>query len=368
MISCDVVSSPREIQKRLQEKVKSLQPDLDARKLFINATHTHTAPGFIDSKFKGLYDVSGDASVMNASEYADMFLDRVSQAVVQAWQGRKPGALSWALSHAVVGSNRRAHYFDGTTLMYGDTTTPKLSNIEGYEDHAVDLLFLWGAKGKLTGVVVNLACPAQETESLNVISADFWHDTRQELRRRHGNDLFVLPQCAPAGDQSPHLIYRKQAEAVMDARRRLSRRAEIARRIADAVDDGLSLARSDIRSRLIFRHTVASANLVEEQPARPPFYETDPVRPIEFHVLRLGDVALATNPFELYVDYATRIEARSRAVTTMLVQLSSGDSGYLPTERGVKGGGYSADKFVVGPAGGQVLVEETIKRINELWP
>ena len=85
-------------------------------------------------------------------------------------------------------------------------------------------------------------------------------------------------------------------------------------------------------------------------------------------MLRLGEVAIATDPFELYVEYAQRIEARSRAPLTMLVQLSSGDSGYLPTERAVQGGGYSADKILVGPAGGKVLVDETVKRINELWP
>jgi len=85
-------------------------------------------------------------------------------------------------------------------------------------------------------------------------------------------------------------------------------------------------------------------------------------------VLRLGDVAIATDPFELYVEYAARIEARSRAPLMMLVQLSSGYSGYLPTERAVQGGGYSADKIKVGPVGGKVLVDETVKRINELWP
>jgi len=31
-------------------------------------------------------------------------------------------------------------------------------------------------------------------------------------------------------------------------------------------------------------------------------------------------------------------------------------------------GGYSADKFLVGPVGGQALVEETVRRINALWP
>ena len=107
LVSCDLVSSPHAIQQRLQEKVKGLVPELDAGKVFINATHTHTAPGLIDGKFKGLYGVSKDPGVMKASEYAEFFIDRVSKAVAQAWQGRKPGGVSWAVSQAVVGYNRR---------------------------------------------------------------------------------------------------------------------------------------------------------------------------------------------------------------------------------------------------------------------
>jgi hypothetical protein len=321
----------------------------------------------LDDKFKGLYDVSKDAGVMKASEYAEVFLDRVAKAVVQAWQNRKPGELSWAMGQAVVGYNRRAHYANGSTVMYGDTSTPEFASVEAGEDHAVDLLCFWGPGRKLSGLVVNVACPAQETEQLYEVSADFWHDVRTELRRRHGPGLFILPQCAPAGDQSPHLIYRKAVEQVMDQRRWLSRRKEIARRIASAVDEALAAA-GEADSAPVFRHTVARVELPEHRPAAPPFYETDPVRPAELHVLRLGDVAIATDPFELYVEYAARIEARSRAPLTMLVQLSSGDSGYLPTERAVQGGGYSADKIKVGPAGGKVLVDETVKRINELWP
>ena len=367
LVSCDLISSPRPIQQRLQQKVQALLPDLDSGKLFVNATHTHTAPGLLDDKFRGLYDVSKDAGVMKASEYAEVFLDRVSQAVARAWQGRRPGGLSWAMGQAVVGYNRRAHYANGSTVMYGNTSTPEFTSVEAGEDHSVDLLCFWGPDRKLSGLVVNVACPAQETEHLDEVSADFWHDMRAELYRRHGHDLFVLPQCAPAGDQSPHLIYRRGAEQIMDQRRWLSRRKEIARRIANAVDEALAAA-GEANPAPVFRHTVVRVDLPEHQPVALPFYETDPVHPAELHVLRLGDVAIATDPFELYVEYAARIEARSRAPLTMLVQLSSGDSGYLPTERAVRGGGYSADKILVGPAGGKVLVDETVKRINELWP
>jgi len=150
-------------------------------------------------------------------------------------------------------------------------------------------------------------------------------------------------------------------------RRGITRRQEFARRIANAVDDVFKFAKADIKWQLPFRHKVVNLDLPENEPAILPFYETDPIKPIEFHVIRLGDIAIATNPFELYIDYGIRIKARSQAVLTLLVQLSCQNVGYLPTERGVKGGGYSADKFVVGPKGGQILVNETVKTINELW-
>jgi hypothetical protein len=150
-------------------------------------------------------------------------------------------------------------------------------------------------------------------------------------------------------------------------RRGISRRQEIARRIANAVDDVFGLAKADIKWKLPFKHIVVNPDLPEHEPAVLPFYETDPIKPIEFHVIRLGDIAIATNPFELYIDYGIRIKARSQAVLTLLVQLSCQTNGYLPTERGVKGGGHSADKFVVGPKGGQIMVNETVKKINDLW-
>jgi len=367
MVSCDVIFIRKQIQQRIRDLVKPQIPDFDVNKLLMNATHTHTAPGFIDGTFKGLYDVSKDEGVMKASEYGSFFVERIAEAVVQAWRNREPAGMSWALGHAVVGMNRRAHYFDGSSVMYGNTNAENFSNIEGSEDHAVEMLFFWRPDEKLTGIVINIACTSQETENLSEISADFWHDVREEIRKRYSEDLFIFPQCAPAGDQSPHLLFRQKADEIMLKRRGISRRQEIARRIANAVDDVFVLAKEDIKWQLPFKHRVINLDLPENDPAVLPFYETDPIKPIEFHVIRLGDIAIATNPFELYIDYGIRMKARSKAVLTLLVQLSCQNVGYLPTERGVKGGGYSADKFVVGPQGGQILVNETVKTINELW-
>jgi hypothetical protein len=94
--------------------------------------------------------------------------------------------------------------------------------------------------------------------------------------------------------------------------------------------------------------------------------------PMELHVLRLGDVAIATNPFELFVDYGVQIQARSPAVQTFLIQLAASGAlpaYYVPTTRAVPGGGYSAEPThnLIGPEGAQSLVDQTVKAINELW-
>ena len=85
----------------------------------------------------------------------------------------------------------------------------------------------------------------------------------------------------------------------------------------------------------------------------------------------IGDLAFATNRFELFMDYMHRIQARSPFVQTMIVQLTADDSGcgtYLATERAVANKGYSASPYcnLVSPTGGQQLVDNTVEMLKEL--
>ncbi len=285
--------------------------------------------------------------------------------------------------------------------MYGATDTPAFSHIEGYEDHSVHLLYLFNEQRQLTGMVVNLACPSQETENDMTISADFWHEVREEIARRFGEGVFVLPQCAPAGDQSPHLLLLNKVEENMRLRRGLTRRQENARRIVNALEDVYPVVKDSAESDLqLFHHiekvelpgriitqadydyALAELQTVLDQDPEVSWaqrrlrtmisqYEAGGKKPpftIELHVIRLGDVAFATNPFELYLDYAMRIQARSRAGQTFLVQIANGTGGYLPSQKAVAKhyGGLAADNLV-GPEGGQLLVERTLEIIAELW-
>jgi len=418
MVSADRVSIPEVLLAGVRQKLRSAAPGLDPDKVFISATHTHTAPATIDANWE-----DQGPEVMRPSEYGDLFVERTAACVAQAWQGRQPGSFAFGRGRAAVGFNRRQVKLDGSSQMYGDTNTEGFSHIEGYEDHGVDLLFTYDERGQLAGLVVNLACPSQVTESANFVSADFWHEARCEIRRRHGDGLFILPQCSAAGDQSPHLMWNKRAEARMlklkglyehDRDLRMAERAEIACRIADAVDEVLPLAAKDVRAHAVLEHTVRTLALprrtltdadvrdaqseadgyderfraMADRPVsdkersfcvgrrrwysgvaeRYELQKTQPHYPMELHVVRIGDMVIATNSFELYLDFGTRIKTRSQALQTFVVQLT-GPGTYLPTARSVGGGSYGSVPASnhVGPEGGQVLVEETVRAIADLF-
>ena len=89
------------------------------------------------------------------------------------------------------------------------------------------------------------------------------------------------------------------------------------------------------------------------------------------HTVRVGDVAFATNRFELFIDYMHRIQGRSPFMQTFIVQLVTDQYGvgsYLATERGELNKGYSATPYScqVSAKGGQELVEYTLDMLKNI--
>ena len=450
MVSLDLVGVTGILYSRVQERVSKAAPEIDTDKIILNATHTHTAPDqgtapdLVKMHAQHGIDVPVawakwgiDLGVMPAEEYIDFAAERIAAAVGQAWKARKPGGISFGLSYATTGRNRLTAYYNGTSDMYGAANRPDFSHVEGYEDHSLGLLYTWDAEKKLTGLVINIAMPSQVAYGSR-ISADFWHETRNELRRRLGEEIFILPQVAAAGDQSPKVIVDERAEQRMEKLTGRSQMQQIGIRISDAATSILPFMNASIDFRPVFKHRVDQVELnrrvitekdlttrrstfhnrqvesvqetfdrllaeykkmykqFEEHPelkTKPGWFvsvtathwllarawrtleryelqKTVSTVPIKVHVIRIGEMAIATNPFELYLDYGIQIKARSKAVQTFVVELASpGGGGYLPTQRSVEGGAYGAipQSTLIGPEGGRVLVNRTLELIESLW-
>jgi hypothetical protein len=413
LVSCDLCVIRPGIQAGFRKQLAGRLPGFDLNKLFLAATHTHDAPVLMQDR----YDVKDYADAMQPKEYVPWMYKQMAEAVVKAWQRRSRGSVAWGLGHAVAGHNRRVVYSDGTAKMHGPTNDPRFRGIEGYENHAVQVLCFYDGQQRLKAAAITLACTAQCASGTKV-SADFWHDVRRLIRERHGEEVCVLGFCAPAGDQTPRLQVGRKADQRMYEFRGLTYAQEIGRRIADAFDDVAGVIAKDIRSEVPFVHRVRQvdlpalivsdaeyavaqkvcADIDSRKAAKKSDYWTRVLYAmvaeryraqqkgdwktyqVEMHVLRLGDVAIATSPFELFVDYGVQIEARSPAVQTFLIQLAStGEQHayYLPTPRAVAAGVLNEEPFTnysatvmnnaVGPEGGQVLVDRTVDEINDLW-
>ena len=410
MVSCDLVGIPDKLLKMVRDEVHKQIPELDARKIFLNAIHTHTAPVLengLESSFRYQIPKTG---VLQPEEYDIFFVQRVTEAIVKAWKNRSPGSVSWGLSHAAIAYNRRAVYTDGSAVMYGNTNVPGFLNLEGMEDHDINMLFFWDKSNKLIAMTIAVPCPAQEVEGRSAVNADYWHPVRERLKQCFGPDLCVLGWISAAGDQSPRPMYRKAAEERMIKLRNLSHLEEIARRIVLAVEEAYEAVKEDRYANVQLIHKVETLSLpmrlvteeeyifskkesdkaAEEIAAdskaanqvlarmtwnrdvvdRFEKQRTDshPKLDVEVHVLRIGEVVICTNEFELFTDYGIRIQARSNALQTFVIQLA-GPGSYLPTEKAVKGGSYSAgiQSNLVGPEGGQILVDRTVKLVNDMF-
>ncbi len=414
-VTCVSDYTIKECRNVLREKLKDFDPD----KIIISATHTHTAP-----LLPGIWPTCPGlgSDVMSKKEYADFLIQKVSEAAILAWNSRKPGALSWGRGHAVVGFNRLVSYFDGSIKMYGETNVPEFSHISGYEDHSIDLLFTYNEAHTLTGMIINIPCPSQCSEMECFISADYWHETRKEVRKHYGNDLFILSQCSAAGDMSPRPMINRRADARMLAIKGFgndydfARRQDIANKVIVAINEVLPLVSKEIHDDVKFKHKIDRMDITrrivtnedlktakkevalwqkkfddlkdmdptsfERSTAyrRVVFYKSviDLYKEqqkgeklkmfIELHALRIGDIAMCTNRFEYFLDFGLRIKARSKALQTFIVQLA-GEGIYVPTERVSKGGSYSGyiAGATIGPLGGQEIVEKQVESINSFY-
>ena len=362
--------------------------------------------------------------VMAPAESTRLVARQVAIAADKAWNNRKKACITNEFGRTPVGMCRRATYDDGSAQMWGDTNTANFVALEGGNDSGIELLYIYDEDKKLTGVVANVCCPAQILGQRSVISADFWGHAKAILREKLGEELFFLPLCGAAGDQCPrdlvrwvtpetpiadpnihrpHPLKRKADPSMYD----LSGCRKAGKRIANEILSVLEEAAAPQECG-VFLHKVVHMELplrkvtMEEHAAADAaltrlaalaktsaFTFADKARmyvhagainrfrqqqwqetfPVELHVLRLGEVALITCPFELFLDYGNRIKARSYATQTFIMQLSCGRGGYLPTEKAEKGGHYSAyvASGQVGHQGGDMMTRVLITEINRMF-
>lgn len=406
-VSLDLLQLPEIFVKAIRDAVRKKDSSINLENIVLTATHTHTAPVLQP----GAPGIPVNPHTMTIVETLAYLADKISDGIVAAWKNLAPGRMAYGLDRNSIGFSRRAVYANGTAKMYGNTNQPDFVHLEGMDDDDIGSIFFFDRQDNLRAIIVNVACPSQVVEGRSAVNADYWLPVRDQLKARYGEKVVVLGWGSAAGDISPRPIVHKAANARMRALRGIDELQEVARRVDISVSQTLDAAQKEKFDGPVLKHSAVTLQLplskiseaqyreaqeaydkvmaqLKKDPACAPkvaFMARDwhygvlkryeelkknpgATYPVEIHVVRLGDLVVCSNPFELYCEYGIRIKARSKAKQTFIVQMS-GFGSYLPTERAQAHGHYSAipQSNIIGPEGGQMLVDKTVEIIDDLW-
>ena len=227
--ACDLVDISWGLRDAVRAKLAGNDAGLDPMKVIISATHVHTGPRYAhrddsSSKFTGnatsfralieselppekkyieSANISANPDIAQPEETFEFLAEQISKAALAAWTSRTEGSFVNAFGRAPVGMCRRVCYNDGSAQMWGNAETAKFTAVEGGNDSGIELMYVFNEKNELTGIVANLACPAQCVQHRLFVSPDFWGEAKMLLRQHFGEHIFLLPQCSAAGDQCP---------------------------------------------------------------------------------------------------------------------------------------------------------------------
>jgi len=294
-LSCDIVTQFRGMLQPIRDKLKERRPEIPEEGFILNVTHTHSSITLEDTPEK----TPDGVAIFPGSKSREIFCELAAQAIIEAWDTRKEGGIGYGYGYAVVGHSRRTVYFKeqklarnakgerrfmtpaGYAAMYGNTNDELFSHYEAGADHFLNLMFTFDADQKLTGIVVNVPCPSQLCEKFTKLSADYWTYVRELVAKEYGPDVYILPQCAAAGDVSPRTLHYSKAQARrmrlkygmtyvpdhMDEdpsykyNKSISECMDIAERILEGIRDVYSWAKKDIKTEVTVRHRVTQMAL-----------------------------------------------------------------------------------------------------------
>ena len=355
------------------------------RHIIITSTHTHDAPDTM-----GLLP----DSVKNET-YLQRLVVWLVQASAQAVAQAVPARIGWARGQAHVGFNRRLCWADGSHSMYGDATRPDFTGLEGPDDPSHTVLFAVDEAGAPLAIVHANCSHATCIESALFASADFPGEARRLIRDALRPDLAVLYLQGASGDASPwnevgpvrrwsgEERVREVGALLAGETLRLMRLTQpVAEPVFSHVFEDLTV---DVRLPSAEELAAAEATAAQGEAGagRGPWilaeagvlrlqreFAADPRETLALHALRIGDLAILTNPCELYCQFGLDLKRRSPAAMTIVAQLADGFSGYCPTIPALMGGGYSGAAIHwarLEPYAGYKIVEASSRLAHSLW-
>lgn len=379
IVVVDTCMMPRE----LIDRAKSIAHErtkIAVDRMLVSATHTHSAPSVM-----GALGTPADAA------YAASLPARIAEAIEQAEANLEPARAGWAAVDDAEHTHCR-RWIRRPDRMLADpfgVKSVRANMHPGYQDPgaivpagpvdpALTVLAVQSRSGRPIAVLANYSMHYYGAQP---VSADYYGRFASALARRIGAGVGTAgektPDLAPApGEKAPPPFVAMMSQgtsgdqmwmdygrpkkdpgldAYADAVAASAERAY--RKVEYREDVPLAMAESTLvlgrrlpeDARLAWAREVVARMKGREEPrtlaevyAREAIYLHDePRRELKLQAIRVGELAVAAIPDEVYAITGLKLKARSPLPLTMNIELANGSEGYIPTPEQHALGGYT---------------------------
>lgn len=391
LISCDLACINTSDVARYRQKIAHAT-GIALQAILIGATHTHNGPSVYPTNYHKQVDIT--------------YLTRLGVWLVKlalaAVADAKPAQLAWGQGHAKIGYNRRCCWADGSHSMHGDTKREDFIGMEGPDDDTHTMLAVRDENQKLMALVQANTSHPTNFYGQHFYSADFPGLSRTQLQQVLGDipilffngalgDIASSDMTAPVPgiesadrriariahaltSQSLYLLYHAtwhdnpsithaQNDVVIPVRLPDENVLEQAKALLAKVDQGQDHEADEGIKPMDIALAHGTKLLAESF--------GDPAEDVlSMHAIRIDDLAVVTQPCELFCQYGLDIRRRSPAKATAILGLMDGYHGYCPTPAAIMGGGYSGQPIYwtrLATTAGDAIVDNASRLLRGLW-
>jgi len=329
---------------------------IPAGNVIICASHTHSGPLW--------------------SYYKDKLVTSITEAVELAARDLTPCRIGTSKGKVEGVSENRRVLKDGTAWnrwLLAPSEADKYQ-AEGPADPEFDVLAVIDQNGRYKAVVYNFACHADNNRA-SVVSADYPGDVQQHVEEHLGYGALTLFLTGASGDVNP--IYSVRRDLLGE---------KLGKEILRCLGQLKFIARPNLwiesreeampgRERPEFKEK----EIALKWPKQLEHYRTafdnmknneKPTYRYFFTGIRIGDdFAIVTNPSELFCGIGMSIKKQSPFKHTMVVELTNGAHGYVPTRKAFERGGYETwfgEHSYLATRAGEIIERESLDILNHL--